>query len=236
MPSKYWIYRPESFKSQREKLSALTRKLLLKDWHWHLKNSTSCHRIWTFTCCLPTPVKLAGSILVPLPLSQDILWAALHQEGWNAILEKQGTISVTVYSCLFCETPVAHLFSQEQYCWLKGCSKTEAVSQPGKSEITLSTPKVISVLEKWICLLSTAPDVSYCSWKKQNLKGLDSKIQWCGALSLFQSSEWSVIWGSPWSVPFSNHWRCGLFLKPNQATALTRGHSSPVTRQITKWH
>lgn len=48
-----------------------------------------------------------------------------------------------------------------------GCSKTEAVSQPGKSEIILSTPKVISVLEKWICLLSTAPDVSYCSWKKK---------------------------------------------------------------------
>ena len=30
LPSKYWIYRPESFKSQREKLSALTRKSFMK--------------------------------------------------------------------------------------------------------------------------------------------------------------------------------------------------------------
>lgn len=69
-----------------------------------------------------------------------------------------------------------------------GCSKTEAVSQPGKSEIILSTPKVISVLEKWICLLEHSSRRLILFLKKKNrIKRTLTQTQWCGCPGLFRA-------------------------------------------------
>lgn len=49
-------------------------------------------QIWISTWCLLTPGKLSCSVLLFSPLSQALLWASLPWEGWNSVLEIQGTV------------------------------------------------------------------------------------------------------------------------------------------------